>query len=79
MLQINPSDRPSASILSTEFSHECQVIQVNHFNVGTVSSSITVSAISDDTEQTQLMVQNLQFIISNSEHSTPILPSHRRI
>jgi len=76
MLQINPSDRPSASVLSTEFSYECQVIQVSHFNVRTVSSSIMVSAISDDTEQTQSMVQNRQVIISDSDNFTPILPSN---
>jgi len=76
MLQINPSDRPSASVLSTEFSYECQVIQVSRFNVRTVSSSIMVSAISDDTEQTQSMVQNRQVIISDSDNFTPILPSN---
>jgi len=63
-------------ILSTEFSHECQVIKVSHFNVHTVTSSIMVSAISDDTKQTQSMVQNHQVIIRDSENSTPILPSH---
>ena len=56
MLQINPSDHPSASILSTELSHECQVIQVSHFNIRTMSSSIRVPAISDDTERIQSMV-----------------------
>ena len=74
MLQIKPSDHPSAAILSTEFSYECQVIQVRHFNIHTVSSSIMVSAISDDTEQTQSMVQNRQVIISDSDNFTPILP-----
>ena len=76
MLQIKPSDHPSAAILSTEFSYECQVIQVRHFNIHTVSSSIMVSAISDDTEQTQSMVQNRQVIISDSDNFTPILPSN---
>jgi len=41
-----------------------------------VSSSIMVSAISDDTKQTQSMVQNRQVIISDSHNSTPILLSH---
>ena len=76
MLQISPSDRPSASSLSTEFSHECQAIQVSHLNVHAANSSITVSAISDDPEQTQSMIQNRQVIISDRKNSTPILPSH---
>jgi len=72
MLQINSSHRPSASVLSTEFSHECQV---SRLDIHAVSSSITVSPILDDTEQTQSMVQNRQVIIGDSNNSTPILLS----
>jgi len=65
MLQINPSDRPSASILSTEFTLERQAVQVD------VGSSMAL-ATSDDTEQTQSTVQNDHNIIGDSDNSTPL-------
>jgi serine/threonine protein kinase len=78
MLQINSSARPSASVLSKEFAHECQLIQVNHpisQQLNSVSSRITLGALSDDTEQTQSMLQNNQVIVTEGDNSTPNLPS----
>jgi len=43
MLQIKSSTRPSASVLSKEFTRQCQLIHVN------------LLALSDDMEQTQSM------------------------
>ena len=41
-----------------------------------MGSSITVSAILDDIEQTQSKVQNYQVIVNDSENSAPIVPQH---
>ena len=79
MLQIKSSARPSASILSKEFTRECQLIQVNHpisQQLNSVSSSITLLELSDDTEQTQSIPQNHQVIVTEGDNSKPILPSH---
>lgn len=53
MLQIKSSARPSASVLSKEFTRECQLIQVNHpisQQLNSVSGSITPLESSHDTE-----------------------------
>ena len=79
MLQIESSARPSASVLSKEFTRECQLIQVNHpvsQQLNSVSSSITLLELSDDTEQTQSIPQNHQVIVTEGDNSKPILPSH---
>lgn len=70
MLQIRSSARPSASILSKEFTRECQLLQVSHPN------SQQLNSLSSSTEQTHSTLQNHQVIVTESDNSAPILPSH---
>src|SRR5205814_8269679 len=79
MLQIKSSVRPSASVLSKEFTHECQLIQVNHpvsQQLNSMSSSIAILELSDDTEQTQSISQDHHLIVNEGDNCKPILPSH---
>ena len=67
ILQIESSARPSASVLSKEFTRECQLIQVNHpvsEQLKSVNSPITLPKLSDDTKQIQSIPQNHQVVDS---------------
>ena len=68
MLQIQSSARPSASVLSKEFTRECQLLEMSH------PDGQQLNCVSSSTEQTQLRLENRQ--VSESDNSTPILPSH---
>jgi len=67
MLQIESLARPSASVLSKEFTHECQLTQVDHpvsQQLNSVNGSITTLELSDDTKQIQPTPQNYQVVDS---------------
>jgi hypothetical protein len=75
MLQVESSDRPTASFLSKEFEHQWQVA-LDCVQLNTVTASITLlPAVADETEQTPTMPQTHLEILPNEE-STPALPSH---
>ena len=64
MLSTESSARPSASVLSKEFTRECQLVQAN------------LLALSDDSEQTQSMPQSHQVIVTGDENCATSVPSH---
>ena len=75
MLQITPTDRPSASVLSKEFDRE---LQLAHHNVQlrTIASSVPLLEVTDDTDPTPATPQTPQIDTNEVENESASFPLH---
>ena len=79
MLEIKSSARPSASVLSEEFTRECQFVQVTHplsLQLNSLGSSTSLLGLSAGTKQTEAVPQDHQVVISEDDNPIPLLPPH---
>lgn len=75
MLQVEPSDRPSASFLSKEFDSELQLAQ-DHIQLRAVNTSLTLLTVTDEIKMTSQTLPKHQVTADAAKNDPPAPPSN---